>query len=62
MCQAEARSAGDESSQAHRGTSGWATGVTRLLNSLKTTQISQQLDGESCKIVLVQIYFLVSAL
>lgn len=53
---------GDESSLAHQGTSGGATGITSLLNCIKNTLTSQQLDWELCKIVLVQTYGLVSAL
>lgn len=61
MCQAEARSAGDESSQAHQGTSGLVTEVTSLLNSLKKLHRlhSSWMRSEN---VLVQIYILVSAL
>lgn len=62
LCQDEARSAGDESSLDHQGTSGGATGLTRVLNSIKNTLTSLRLDWEPYKSLLVHTYGLVAAL
>lgn len=59
LCQADARSAGDESSLAHRGTSGRATGVRSLLNSVRKYTDS---TAVGLGIVLVHTRGLVAAL